>query len=75
MLAALDVHPRIARQILRHTQISVTMEVYTHVPSEQTRNALRKLGATLDGGRSTEISGEEVGPLPSASEEGQEKQA
>jgi integrase len=49
LLAALDVHPRIAMQILRHAQISVTMEVYTHVPSEQTRKALRKLGATLEG--------------------------
>ena len=49
LLAALDVHPRVAMQILRHTQIAVTMEVYTHVPSEQTREALRKLGSSLDG--------------------------
>ncbi|MCI3152952.1 hypothetical protein ELQ39_14510 [Streptomyces sp. GB4-14] len=32
LLAALDVHPRIAMQILRHSEIAVTME-YTHVPS------------------------------------------
>ncbi|MFI5685959.1 tyrosine-type recombinase/integrase [Streptomyces sp. NPDC051636] len=44
LLAALDVHPRIAMQILRHSKIAVTMEVYTHVPSEATRRALRKLG-------------------------------
>lgn len=49
LLAALDVHPRIAMQILRHSKIAVTMEVYTHVPSEATRKALRKLGKHLGG--------------------------
>ncbi|OKI22599.1 site-specific integrase [Streptomyces sp. CB03911] len=44
LLAALDVHPRIAMQILRHSKIAVTMEIYTHVPSEATRRALKKLG-------------------------------
>jgi integrase len=47
LLAALDVHPRIAMQILRHSKIAVTMKVYTHVPSEATRKALRKLGKHL----------------------------
>ncbi|MER6526753.1 site-specific integrase [Streptomyces sp. NPDC001508] len=47
LLAALDVHPRVAMQILRHSKIAVTMEVYTHVPSEATRRALRKLGKHL----------------------------
>ena len=36
-------------QILRHSQFAVTMEIYTQVPSEQTRNALKKIGASLDG--------------------------
>ncbi len=44
LLAALDVHPRIAMQVLRHSKIAVTMEIYTHVPSEATRRALKKLG-------------------------------
>lgn len=48
LLAALDVHPRVAMQILRHSKIAVTMEVYTHIPSEGTRKALRKLGKHLD---------------------------
>ncbi|MFG2130675.1 hypothetical protein ACGFNV_23055 [Streptomyces sp. NPDC048751] len=51
LLAALDVHPRIAMQILRHSEIAVTMEVYTHVPSADTRRALRKLGKALGGGK------------------------
>ncbi|MFD9717588.1 tyrosine recombinase XerC [Streptomyces sp. NPDC059076] len=52
LLAALDVYPRIAMQILRHSEIAVTMEVYTHVPSAETRKALRKLGKALDGSKS-----------------------
>jgi integrase len=47
LLAALDVHPRTAMQILWHSKIAVTMEVYTHIPSEATRRALKKLGKHL----------------------------
>lgn len=32
LLAALDVHPRVAMLILRHSKIAVTMEIYTEVP-------------------------------------------
>jgi integrase len=46
LLVALDVHPRVAMQILRHSKIAVTMEIYTEVPSDATRDALRKLSAT-----------------------------
>jgi integrase len=48
LLAALDVHPRFAMQILRHSKIAVTMEIYTEVPSAATRDALEKLGQWLD---------------------------
>lgn len=48
LLAALDVHPRVAMQILRHSKIDITMDIYTHVPSDLTRVALRKLGDQLD---------------------------
>jgi integrase len=47
LLAALDVHPRVAMQILRHSKIAVTMEIYTEIPSAATRDALRKLGQWL----------------------------
>lgn len=49
LLAALEVHPRVAMQILRHSRIAVTMEIYTDATTEATRDALRKLGDTLDG--------------------------
>ena len=47
-LAALDVHSRFAMQILRHSKIAVTMEIYTEIPSAATREALEKLGQWLD---------------------------
>jgi integrase len=47
LLAALDVHPRVAMAILRHSQIAVTMDVCTEVSSKQTRAALRRLGKQL----------------------------
>jgi hypothetical protein len=34
-------------RVQRHSKIAVTMEVYTEVPSEATRDALRKLGDWL----------------------------
>jgi len=36
-------------RILRHAKIAMTMEVYTQVPDEITRAALKKLGDSLDG--------------------------
>jgi integrase len=48
LLAALDVHPRVAMQILRHSKIAVTMDIYTEAPSDATRKALKRLGGWLD---------------------------
>lgn len=48
LLVALDVHPRVAMQILRHSQIAVTMGVYSKVTNESTKAAVRKLGDELD---------------------------
>jgi integrase len=47
LLAMLEVHPRVAMQILRHSKIAVTMEIYTEIPSAATRDALKKLGQQL----------------------------
>jgi integrase len=49
LLAAMDVHPRVAMQILRHAKIAMTMEVYSEVPTAKTRSALKRLGRQLDG--------------------------
>ena len=48
LLAALDVHPRVAMHILRHAQIDVTMNVYTEVSDSKTLKALKRLGKQLD---------------------------
>jgi integrase len=48
LLVDLDVHPRVIMQILRHAQISVTMEIYSQAPSRQTREALRRLSESLE---------------------------
>ncbi|NIL40232.1 site-specific integrase [Salinispora arenicola] len=48
LLVDLDVHPRVAMAILRHADFSITMEIYSQVSSKATREALRKLGQSLD---------------------------
>jgi hypothetical protein len=35
-------------QIVRHSKIAVTMEIYTEIPSAATRDALKKPGRSLD---------------------------
>jgi integrase len=47
LLADLDVHPRVAMQILRHARFAITMEIYTVVSSKKTREALKRLGESL----------------------------
>lgn len=46
LLAALDVHPRVAMRILRHSKIGITIEIYTEA-CEATIEALRKLSEQL----------------------------
>lgn len=62
LLAALDVHPRVAMAILRHSRISLTMDIYTQVPDKMTRDALKKLSDWL---------GEAGGPDRPAADDGQ----
>jgi hypothetical protein len=47
LLVELDVHPRVAMQILRHSRISITMDIYSQVAAASTRDALGRLGMTL----------------------------
>jgi integrase len=48
LLVDLDVHPRVVMQVLRHAKYSITMEIYSKVTSAQTRDALKRLGDSLD---------------------------
>ena len=47
LLVELDVHPRVAMQILRHSRISITMDLYSQVAAASTREARGRLGTTL----------------------------
>jgi integrase len=47
LLVDLDVHPRVIMRILRHADMSVSMETYAKASSEATREALRKLSEAL----------------------------
>lgn len=47
LLVTLGVHPRVVMQILRHSQIAVTMNIYSEAASEDTKAALQRLGDTL----------------------------
>ena len=44
----LDVHPRAIMRVLRHADLAVTMEVYANASSGATREALRRLGESLE---------------------------
>lgn len=48
LLVDLDVHPRVIMRILRHADLSVTMEIYARASSEATTDALRRLGDSLE---------------------------
>jgi integrase len=47
LLVDLDVHPRVIMQVLRHAEVSVTMEIYSQASSDATREALKRLGESL----------------------------
>jgi site-specific recombinase XerD len=42
-LARMDVHPRVAQALLRHSRIEMTMQTYTHLRSADTRSAIEGL--------------------------------
>ncbi|WP_314409703.1 tyrosine-type recombinase/integrase [Streptomyces kroppenstedtii] len=48
LLAFLKVHPKVAQTILRHSQISMTMDVYTHVVGSDQREATAMLAELLE---------------------------
>jgi integrase len=49
LMLALNVHPRIVMELLGHSQISLTMDTYSHVVPDVLRDAVGKLGTALNG--------------------------
>jgi integrase len=48
LLAAAGTHPRTIMAVLGHSQIAVTMNIYTHVTTEDQRAAVGPVGGLLD---------------------------
>ncbi|HTK06309.1 MAG TPA: site-specific integrase [Ktedonobacteraceae bacterium] len=47
LLLSLGIHPKIVQEILGHTQISMTMDIYSHVLPVMHRDAINKLDMNL----------------------------
>lgn len=52
LLASLGVHPKVIQEIMGHSQISVTMDTYSHVLPVMHGEAIEKLNELLDSGTS-----------------------
>lgn len=57
LLLSLGVHPKVVQELLGHTQISMTMDIYSHVLPGLQRDAMSKLNTVFkrseDGGEGT----------------------
>jgi integrase len=49
LLLALNTHPRIVMELLGHSQISLTMETYSHTVPQILRDAMNKMDVALAG--------------------------
>jgi len=49
MLLGMGVHPKIVQEILGHSQISMTMDTYSHVLPTMQREAMSKMNDALQG--------------------------
>ena len=49
MLLGMKVHPKIVQEILGHSQISITMDIYSHVLPTMQEEAMRKIDEALRG--------------------------
>ena len=49
MLLSVGVHPKVVQEILGHSQISMTMDIYSHVLPTMQQEAIGKLNNVLQG--------------------------
>jgi len=47
LLLSLGVHPKVVQELLGHTQIGITMDVYSHLLPGMQKDAMSKLNAVL----------------------------
>jgi integrase len=50
LLLSLGVHPKVVQEILGHSQISMTLDIYSHVMPGMHQDAMARLNAALAGG-------------------------
>ena len=50
LLLSLGVHPKVVQELLRHSQISVTLDTYSHVLPNLQREAMAKMDRLLEPG-------------------------
>jgi site-specific recombinase XerD len=49
MLLSMGVHPKVVQELLGHSQISMTMDVYSHVLPTMQQDAMNRLNEALQG--------------------------
>jgi site-specific recombinase XerD len=49
MLLSIGVHPKVVQELLGHSQISMTMDIYSHVLPTMQQEAIGKLNIVLEG--------------------------
>ena len=47
LLLSLGVHPKVVQELLGHTQISMTMDIYSHVLPSMQQDAVSRLNSLL----------------------------
>jgi integrase len=50
MLLSMGIHPKVVQELLGHNQISMTMDIYSHVMPTLQQDAMNKLNQALQGG-------------------------
>jgi len=62
MLLGMDVKPRVVMEILGHSKISLTYDIYSHVMPELQRVAADQMGAALWGTNDAAAAGPTTSP-------------
>lgn len=48
LLLGMGTHPKVVQELLGHSQISMTMDIYSHVMPSMQKDAMEKLNAALE---------------------------
>jgi integrase len=51
LLLSMGVHPKVVQELLGHSQISMTMDIYSHVLPSMQKEAMEKINTLLQGQR------------------------